>query len=85
MADAGISRATVVGVCTHICVMETVGGLTNRDLKVRVPAAAVADFDPEQSRAALARMQEPVRGRGMLKGGPGHSCVLFRAASLVSC
>ncbi|MCF8032387.1 MAG: cysteine hydrolase [Desulfarculaceae bacterium] len=57
LADAGISRATVVGVCTHICVMETVGGLANRDFRVRVPAAAVADFDPGQARAALARMQ----------------------------
>ncbi len=57
LADEGITRATVVGVCTHICVMETVCGLANRDLGVRVPAGAVADFDPEQSQAALARMQ----------------------------
>ena len=55
--DAGISRATVVGVCTHICVMETVCGLANRDLEVRVPAGAVADFDPQQAEAALARMR----------------------------
>ncbi|MCB2226745.1 MAG: cysteine hydrolase [Desulfarculaceae bacterium] len=57
LADAGIRRATVVGVCTHICVMETVCGLANRDLEVRVPAAAVADFDPGQASAALKRMQ----------------------------
>lgn len=56
LADAGISQATVVGVCTHICVMETVCGLANRDLKVRVPAGAVADFDPNQASAALGRM-----------------------------
>ena len=55
--QAGVSRATVVGVCTHICVMETVGGLANRDLAVRVPADAVADFDPAQAQAALERMR----------------------------
>ena len=56
LADLGIRRATVVGVCTHICVMETVAGLANRDLQVRVPRDAVADFDPELAEAALKRM-----------------------------
>ncbi|MBU1275642.1 MAG: cysteine hydrolase [Proteobacteria bacterium] len=57
LLDWGITRATVVGVCTHICVMETVAGLANRDLAVRVPREAVADFDPELAQAALKRMQ----------------------------
>lgn len=57
LGELGISRATVVGVCTHICVMETVAGLANRDLEVRVPREAVADFDPELAQAAFKRMQ----------------------------
>lgn len=56
LADEGVEQATVVGVCTHICVMETVSGLASRDIKARVPTAAVADFDPDQARAALERM-----------------------------
>ena len=47
----------VVGVCTSICVMDTVGGLANRDYRTTVPAAGVADFDAEAHRFALERMQ----------------------------
>ncbi|MFH2126804.1 MAG: isochorismatase family cysteine hydrolase [Pseudomonadota bacterium] len=57
LVDLGVTEATVVGVCTHICVMETVAGLANRDLKVRVPKDAVADFDSELALAALKRME----------------------------
>lgn len=57
LVELGVTEATVVGVCTHICVMETVAGLANRDLKVRVPKDAVADFDPELAQAALKRME----------------------------
>lgn len=46
----------VCGVCTSICVMDTVGGLANRDYKVRVVKDAVADFDPEMHEMALKRM-----------------------------
>ena len=46
----------VVGVCTSICVMDTVGGLANRDYKVKVYKDGVADFDPAGHEAALARM-----------------------------
>ncbi len=46
----------VVGVCTSICVMDTVGGMANRDIKSIVPADAVADFDPAAHMAALNRM-----------------------------
>ena len=56
LAKAGIVEATVVGVCTHICVMETVSGLCDRDIKITVPAGAVADIDPEMEAAALKRM-----------------------------
>jgi nicotinamidase-related amidase len=47
----------VCGVCTSICVMDTVGGLANRDYFVTVPRALVADFDPEAHEAALNRME----------------------------
>jgi nicotinamidase/pyrazinamidase len=46
----------VVGVCTSICVMDTVGGLANRDYKIVVPLNAVADFDEIAHHSALGRM-----------------------------
>lgn len=47
----------VVGVCTSICVMDTVGGLANRDYKVTVPVKGVADFDNDAHKMALDRME----------------------------
>jgi nicotinamidase-related amidase len=52
----GIGSAEVVGVCTSICVMDTVGGLANRDFNILVPKAGVADFDAEMHSFALKRM-----------------------------
>lgn len=57
LAAAAPGAVEVVGVCTSICVMDTVGGLANRDYAVRVPEAGVADFDPEMHRFSLRRMQ----------------------------
>ena len=51
-----IRDVEVVGVCTNICVMDTVGGLANRDYNITVPRAGVADFDPEFHEFALKRM-----------------------------
>lgn len=53
-----IQDVEVVGVCTNICVMDTVGGLANRDYNVTVPRAGVADFDPEFHEFALKRMDK---------------------------
>jgi len=50
-------EVTVVGVCTSICVMDTVGGLANRDQNIIVPANCVADFDPQGNANALQRME----------------------------
>jgi len=50
-------EVTVVGVCTSICVTDTVGGLANRDYNIVVPKNCVADFDPESHKNALARME----------------------------
>ena len=57
LAAAGVDTVEVVGVCTSICVMDTVGGLANRDYAIRVPQAGVADFDAEMHAFALRRMQ----------------------------
>jgi nicotinamidase/pyrazinamidase len=57
LADYAPGEVEVVGVCTSICVMDTVGGLANRDYKTIVPRAGVADFDAESHRFALQRME----------------------------
>lgn len=49
-------QVEVTGVCTSICVMDTVGGLANRDYNVIVPRKGVADFDLEFHLFALKRM-----------------------------
>lgn len=51
-------KVEVVGVCTSICVMDTVGGLANRDYKVVVPRAGVADFNPDNHANALNRIRD---------------------------
>jgi nicotinamidase-related amidase len=52
-----IEEVDVVGVCTSICVMDTVGGLRNRDIKTRVLRDGVADFDHEAHEFSLKRMK----------------------------
>ncbi len=56
LADNGPEEVEVVGVCTSICVMDTVGGLANRDYRTIVPRAGVADFDTDAHQQALLRM-----------------------------
>jgi nicotinamidase-related amidase len=58
LAESAAKAVEVVGVCTSICVMDTVGGLANRDYAVVVPADGVADFDPEAQAFALKRMAQ---------------------------
>jgi len=53
-----VSEVHVVGVCTSICVMDTVGDLRDRDYPVVVYRAGVADFDPPAHRFALRRMEK---------------------------
>jgi nicotinamidase/pyrazinamidase len=57
LAGFGPETVEVVGVCTSICVMDTVGGLANRDYRTIVPRAGVADFDDDGHRYALQRME----------------------------
>ena len=58
LESAGVDDVEVVGVCTSICVMDTVGGLGNRDYKITVPVKGVADFNPEFHEFALKRMKQ---------------------------
>ena len=52
-----VEEAIVCGVCTSICVHDTVGGLANRDIKVKIVENAVADFDQNNHTNALVRMK----------------------------
>jgi len=56
--DFSPEQVEVTGVCTSICVMDTVGGLANRDYSVIVPRRGVADFDVEFHQFALKRMAQ---------------------------
>lgn len=51
-------KLIVVGVCTDICVMHTVGDARNRDYVVEVPRHCVATFDPEGHAFALKHMEK---------------------------
>ena len=57
LTDHQPDEVEVVGVCTSICVMDTVGGLANRDYPTVVPKAGVADFDADAHQHALLRME----------------------------
>jgi len=48
----------VAGVCTSICVMDTVGGLANRDYSIIVYSNCVADFNIINHEYALTRMDQ---------------------------
>ena len=52
-----VARVEIVGVCTSICVMETVKELFERDIPCLVYREGVADFDPEGHAFALKYMQ----------------------------
>ena len=52
-----VEQVEVVGVCTSICVLETVKELFDRDLPSLVYQEGVADFDPEAHAFALKHME----------------------------
>lgn len=58
LEDRKVKEVEVVGVCTSICVMDTVGGLANRDYSISVAADGVADFDQAFHEFALKRMSQ---------------------------
>ncbi len=51
-----VEQVAVVGVCTSICIMETVKELCDRDLPAIIYRDGVADFDPEAHAFALKHM-----------------------------
>jgi nicotinamidase-related amidase len=53
-----ISEVYIFGVCTSICVMDTVGDLRNRDYPVFVYKNGVADFDQKAHQFSLERMEK---------------------------
>jgi nicotinamidase/pyrazinamidase len=58
LKDKAISEVHIAGVCTSICVMDTVGDLRNRDYKVIVYKEGVADFDEKSHQFSLERMEK---------------------------
>ena len=60
----------VTGVLTSICVMDTTGGLRDRDYSTVIPVDAVADIDPVWHEFALERMKK-IYGARLTKAGTG--------------
>jgi len=58
LAAKDVETVRVAGVCTSICVMDTVGGLADRDYRVIVSRREVADFDSEMQGFSLQRMEK---------------------------
>ena len=58
LAEIAPDEVHVVGVCTSICVMDTVSGLRDRDYKVFVHRHGVADFDQEAHTFSLTRIEK---------------------------
>ncbi len=58
-----VDQVAVVGVCTSICVMETVKELFDRDWPTIVFQEGVADFDPEAHAFALKHMARVMGAR----------------------
>jgi nicotinamidase/pyrazinamidase len=57
LKKAQVERVEVVGVCTSICVMETVKELYDRDIPALVYREGVADFDLEAHAFALKHIE----------------------------
>ncbi len=53
-----ISEVHVTGVCTSICIMETVSALFHRKIPVCIYKKGVSDFDLKNHRYALSRMKK---------------------------
>jgi len=45
LLSQAVDEAHVTGVCTSICVMDTIGDLRNRDFRVVIHKKGVSDFD----------------------------------------
>ncbi len=58
LKEKRINEAQTCGVCTSICVMDTVGDLRDRDIKTTVFKNGISDFDKEAHKFALKRMEK---------------------------
>ena len=65
LREREVDEVEIAGVCTSICVMDTVGGLRNRDIPTTVLRDGVADFDSGAHEFALKRM-ESIYGAGIV-------------------
>jgi len=54
----GVEELVLAGCVTNICILYTAADAVMRGYRVRVPADAVADLDPEQGRFALQQMAQ---------------------------
>jgi nicotinamidase/pyrazinamidase len=68
LADLKPDEVWVTGVLTSICVMDTTGGLRNRDYAAVIVVDAVADIDPVAHEFALTRMKR-VYGARLVTAG----------------
>lgn len=57
LRELGVEELVLVGVCTNICVLYTACDARMRNYQVTVPRTAVASFDEEAHRFALAQME----------------------------
>lgn len=58
LTSENFEEVYLIGVCTSICVMETVADLRNRDYPTFVFRRGVADFDQEAHNFSLNRMEK---------------------------
>ncbi len=70
LKDIKPDEVWVSGVMTSICIMDTTGGLRDRDYAVVIPVDAVADIDPVWHEFALERMKK-IYGARLTKAGAG--------------
>ncbi len=63
LMDMKPDEVWVTGVLTSICVMDTTGGLRDRDYAAVIPVDAVADIDPVWHEFALERMKKTYGAR----------------------
>jgi len=57
LAEENITTCEVVGVCTSICIMDTVAGLAYRNIEVKIPSKGIADFNKDAHDFSIARMK----------------------------
>lgn len=58
LRELGVEELILVGVCTNICVLYTAADARMRHYRVTVPRDAVASFDEDAHRFALAEMEK---------------------------